>query len=338
MMNMHEMDYGFDNPAYLPDTPEKKQPTTGGVHPTDVHFVKNGTTGDPAVNIPVSAEDGSSIKPNVRQQVKALRSKIVRQVIYSILRNFLCYLFAFCLLVLLVNAKEFSDWDALTEVVLLMLLCFGLVGIPAQCLHIYRELRNTRRTVIPQMLVRWKYRDDFVSMCQAWQTSAPYIALEISLRCGTISSDDPNHWTKTTRKTDKKLTYRVWTDNSENIHAIPWNNSSRGNWIIVSKDYRSVNKETEKSIKEDVDAFSLDSLYNNYKYFMRRDFILDVTDGQPFPDAMPYVVFTERRSKFYNFTIYKIFLCLCLDSVYNLIFHALTKNMGEYCIVKYIER
>jgi hypothetical protein len=72
-------------------------------------------------------------------------------------------------------------------------------------------------------------------------------------------------------------------------------------------------------------------------------YVLDVAEGMGFPDADAHLVLGDDFAKglaakawFYDVRVYLTLSCLCLDSVYSMVFHAVTRFAGSYYIVKYV--
>lgn len=336
---------GIDNPVYSSGDP--------GIFPSSASFASI-TTIPTDITISVDKEDVRyRIKPEIQsRQIVHFRRKLVRQTFYALTRNALCYLFVFSSFVLVANSQQFSNWSTTREALTLLAVCVGLVGPPAQIVHVIGELRSSRRrrTTIARMLATAVYRTALHKLLRVRQLAAPYVAIDIALVAGIISCDDPSHWTRTARRTSKTLAYNAAGDRSGPMPVAHTSTggggygggfcgerATRASWLLVVKDYRWVDSRSQKLAKQEVDQFSVDSLYDRFRYRMRRQYVLDVTEGDEFPDVQPFLVFDGKPSIFYSWGVYKIAMFACVDSVYHVLFRLLTFNQGNYFIVKYLE-
>lgn len=258
---------------------------------------------------------------------------------YSVVRNVMCY----CCLVSLVailsaSGGEFQLWLVDEKIIVLMLMCMGIVAIPFQVMHVVSEFKYKKPSLVLQMLMNQLSIDDFNRIIQACQLSPPDIYSEITLKSGSMSQEDPEHWTRTTRKTLRPLPYSGWADQSLSIRSLDWPDGKSTSWIVVTKDFRSVDVETYNSIQNDIKEFSEENGYFASSYFMTRETVLQLTEVDALPDVQLFLVYDKLCPGFYNPQIYKVCLCICLDCLYQLLFHLLTPKMDNYSLVKFVER
>ena len=202
----------------------------------------------------------------------------------------------------------------------------------------YNDLTFQKPTFIMDLLRDALSREEFYRKIQNRELSAPEIFAQVSLRGGAMSYEDTDHWTRSPgRKITKEITYRGWADQSKGVHTIPWP-ENKAVWVIVVKDFRCLDEDTMKSVEKEAADFRRETEFDKYSYYMNFEYILQWKESDSCPDAEPFLVFPDDRSSLYSIDVYRASMLLCLDSIYRIVFHILTKNVTDYFIVKFIER
>jgi hypothetical protein len=222
-------------------------------------------------------------------------------------------------------------------VVIIFFSC-GLLGLGFHIARTYWELTFKYPTIVGRMISEALPREDFLRRVQNRQLSAPEIFLEVSLRSGTLSYEDPNHWTRLSRKTSRELTYRSWADQSESVQNFKWPPAGRPAWIVVAKDFRSVDSATQSSIEAEVTEFQKDTSYDSNPFYMNFNYRLQWKESDSCDDAEPFLIYDESTPILFTPKVYKASLFLALDAFYRIAFHLIIKRMEDYYIIKFIER
>ncbi|KAK2168299.1 hypothetical protein LSH36_18g05061 [Paralvinella palmiformis] len=284
--------------------------------------------------------DGVPIKPSVAKENRHMKRKAARQLVYSVLRNGLCWLFVSCVLVIaLEDVATIREWLDDARICIIVLTIVGLLGLPFQAVHVIREFRNKRPSLLATMLRQARDTKDFKEMVRERQLSPPYLAVEVSLKSGAIARvrKEADGWMLTTRRNIKALDFNSWLDISVPIADQRWEDMGSF-WIVLTKEYRFLDKTVEQATQEEVAQFKRDCAFDKYMYFMDFQYLLDVQEGDYFPDAEVCLVYQKNRPPLYRLIIYKVFLCLALDVFYQMAFYLATKHAKDYYFVKFIER
>jgi len=228
-------------------------------------------------------------------------------------------------------------------------------------------------------------------MIEQRQAAGPYIGAEIrsaqrqartgknGAHCGGSIDTFPYPTTSTEQSPPRArvismvLPYSTWYDQSPPLGSFlpqPVVSSSPVDTpplcILVGKDYRLTNTSTVLSMFADVANFkhehgcNINDEKNCCSYLHERlnippkcDYILDVAEGDEFPDAQVFLVTSDddnvdvetgcesisyRRRCFYSRKFYLALSCIFLDSIYCLLFLVATRDAGDYYVVKYIGR
>ena len=284
--------------------------------------------------------DGCAIKQYaIWKQSRKLHRKVYAQIAMALFRNIVCWTGLVCLIFLLSRASvAFDHWGTPKLVVFVVIICAAFLTVGFHAHRTYLDLTFQKPTLVMDLLRDAVSREEFHRKIQDRELSAPEIFVEVSLRGGAMSYEDPNHWTRSPgRKTTKEISYRGWADQSKGVHTIPWPENGAA-WIIVAKDFRCLDKETMTSVEKDAADFRKETEFDRNSYFMNFEYILQWKESDSCPDAEPFLVFPDERSNVYNVDVYRASMLLCLDSIYRIVFHLLTKNLNNYNIVKFIER
>ena len=284
------------------------------------------------------------LKTAINTRVNHLKGKIYRQIVYSLGRNLLCLTFLICLLVLLPHANNFNKKFLEGEgIVVILSMCLGAVGIPFQIYHIVGELKGNkpRTTLLRKMLQNPLHRSGFEEKLQERIASPPSFAIEIQLNSAAIClSEDPNHWSTTSRKIEKSFPYDEWMDESEPCSRVLDLSGRKYQWLFVVKSFFMDDDKTKELMNRDIAAFKQQTQYDKLKYFMSLEYILDLKEVDFFPDVEAFLIYTcdEESNMFYTLKCYKMFLFFCVDFVYHLIFHRLSGYSTNFYVVKIIKR
>ena len=284
--------------------------------------------------------EGCAIKQYaVWKQVRKLHRKVYAQIGMALFRNIVCWAGLICLIYLLSRASiAFEQWGTPRLVLVVVIICSGFLTVGFHAHRAYLDLTFQKPTLIMDLLRDAVSREEFKRKVQNRELSAPEIFVEVSLRGGAMSYEDPAHWTRSPgRKTTKEITYRGWADQSKGVHTIPWPENGAA-WIVVGKDFRCLDKDTWTSVEKDAADFRKDTDFDLNSYFMNFEYILQWKESDSCPDAEPFLVFPDERTNLYNIDVYRVSMLLCLDSLYRIVFHVLTKNMTDYYVLKFIER
>ncbi len=285
-------------------------------------------------------EGGCPLKQReITKKIRKLRRKAMAQIAMALFRNVLCWSGIVCLIVLLSQASiVFEEWSTPRLVIIVMIICGGILTIGFHAHRAYLDLTFQKPTLIMDLLRDAVSRDEFNRKIQNRELSAPEILMQVSLRGGTMSYEDPNHWTRSPgRKTTREVTYRAWADQSNGVHSITWPHDKSA-WVIVAKDFRCLDNATMTSVNADATEFRKETDYERNTYYMDFEYVLQWREADSCPDAEPFLVFQDERAPLYNVDVYRASMLLCLDSVYRIAFHVLTARMDEYYVVKFIER
>ena len=284
--------------------------------------------------------DGFTIKQKrIVKQVANIHKNYWKEFAFAILRNVLYWCAVVCILILLANVKDFSNWSNGTMAALIMVLGLGLLGAGFHAAHVCSELhRESGTSVLGQMLFSPITRDEFQQMMVSRQLSAPEIHFEVSLRSTAgISSSDTNHWARVSRKLRREMTYRGWADQSSSVQGIPWV-PGRASWMVVAKDFRCVDPQSQLAMDAEVSEFRRESGYDAKRYFMSFDLSLQWKEHDCCFDAEPFLIVEDKLPILYDVRIYKCLLFLGLDAFYRLLFFFSVKKMEDYFVVKFIEK
>ena len=312
--------------------------------------VKSGLAARPSeTNIPqiqfgqnLNLDDGIAVKPSVKHEVRHIRHKVMRHFLYSVLRNGMCWMFVVCTVAVCVGRRNVYEWLHDERVSVLVLLILGLLGVPFQAVHVARELKNKKPSIVACMLRNLRNVTDFKQTVRERQTSPPYLAVEIALKSGAIahwvqSKTDANEWMQTSRRNIKILDVESWMDRSAPVDGQRWDDLESF-WIILSKNYRFMDKNVQTKTQEEASQFKKDCQYDKFMYFMTFQYVLDVQEGDYFPDAEACLVYKSHKSKLYQWITYTVFLSLALDCIYQLMFYSKTKSAEDYYFIKFIDR
>lgn len=284
--------------------------------------------------------DGVAIKPSVAKERRHIKCKAARQLVYAVLRNTACWLFVACVIVLAQEDKStIRGWLDDDRISVIILLVVGLLGIPFQVVHAVREIQNRRPSLLLTMLRQARDIKDFKEMVRQRQLCPPYLAVEVSLKSGAMArvKKEADGWMLTTRKNIKVLDCNSWLDVSVPIEDQRWQELGAF-WVVLTKEYRFLDKQVEEATQQEVAQFKRDCSYDKFMYFMNFRYVLDVQEGDYFPDAEACLVYQQDRPALYRLTTYKVCLCLALDMAYHILFYLATKRAKDYYFVKFIER
>ncbi len=284
--------------------------------------------------------DGIQLKTDVRDQVKHLHGKAWRQLAQALLRNLLCYMFLCSLIAVISAGYDLPRWLEDSRVTAIIIMCLSFVGIPFQIIHAVRETRNKTPSLLGSMLMTSRFTRDLEDLLNFRLSSAPRIVLEVKAKSGLLfPGAEPEHWSRTSRKCNRVLSYQSWWDSSKDVqNALP-KDKGRAFWIIVAKDYRAADSSTQKSIASDIRSFKKETSYSDHMYLMSFEHILDLEEGDFFPDAQAFLVFFgDDHPKFYSHKLYMGLTYAALDGFYSAVFHCMTRNMPDYYITKFMLR
>ncbi len=273
------------------------------------------------------------------KKCKKLHRKAITQIVMALFRNILCWSGLFCLIVLMSQASIIlDDWNTPKLVVVVVIICAGFLTLGFHAHRTFLDLTFQKPTLVMDLLRDAVSREEFNRKIHDRELSAPEIFLQVSLRGGAMSYEDPNHWTRSPgRKTTREISYRGWADQSKGVHSIPWPDDQAG-WIIVAKDFRCLDSDTMTSVEKDAADFRKETDFDRNMYFMNFEYILQWKESDSCPDAEPFLVFPDERTSLYNVDVYRACMILCVDSIYRIVFHLRTRNMKNYYIKKFIER
>ncbi len=319
---------------------EKYPDTDVGVSPVDSSFVQMTDTGTNSLSLQGYIE-GSNIKQQfIAKAIKKINQRYITQILLSLLRNVLCWACLVTMIIMASAGSNFPNWHHENIAVVVIIFAMGLLGVGFHAYRAYLDLSFENPTLIAQMLRDAISRDEFTRKIQNRQLSAPEVLIEVRLKSGAMSYDEPNHWTRSGRKKCKELEYRGWADQSPSVQQFKWPESGAA-WIIVSKDFRCVDDATKNSLESEVLEFRKDTGYNDNSYFMDLEYILQWKENDSCPDCEFYLVYDDTRAAragLYNFDLYKASWILALDSLFRIVFHLRTKRMDDYFLIKFIER
>ena len=290
------------------------------------------------------------LKPQVRKTRRHLRRKTVRQVMYGLLRNGLCYLFLIFVIVIAVKAEHFHQWDELEKVVFVALMGLGLVGgIPFQLVHARREFLYKSPTVVLQLLNHCHTKSQLTDLLRSRQMAAPAVKLKVSLKGGpaaVIDRNDPDlEWMRTTGEVSFDIEFDEWHDSSQNPSSIQWQ-GGMGSWLFVVTEYRLSDDYTRHSVYNQMLEYRKLTLIDKYNYFMDMQYLQQVkqsngniNNAMQYAEVQPEMVLMKGEGMcFFTRKMYYLFLCLCLDSIYHLIFHLLIRRLRSYSLIKVLTR
>ncbi len=284
--------------------------------------------------------EGQDIKRyEIWKQVRKLHRKVYAQIAMAVFRNIMCWTCVVTFIVILAETSEIGNWNSVAIVLVVVLFSGGALTMGFHAHRAYLDLTFQKPTIVMDMLRDATSREEFNRKIQNRELSAPEIFVEVSLRGGAMSYEDPNHWTRSPgRKTTKELTYRGWADQSKGLQTSPWPEKG-GAQIIVAKDFRCLDESTKKSIEKEAAEFRKDTDFDRNYYFMNFRYVLQWKESDSCEDAEVYLVLPEEgRAALYNVDVYRASWFLALDAVYRIVFHVCTKTMPDYYIVKFIER
>ena len=321
--------HGFVNAAY------RRADEDG---PAGVHHHHNGVA---ARDTTVAVGDGDEklcMKP-IDSEVHKLHNRMRKELALSVLRNFLCYMFVACVVAIALSDHDISEWPLVCKILGLPVLLFGTIGVVLQVMHVMALLRGNSTSVLVGMLREGASPTEFGKMLEERRAAAPYMAVDVVLRKHTSkrSIGDTNDWARLSRETLKCLVFTSWTDRTGDIDQIPLP-ANKACWLILVKEYRCTDCRTKDSFACEVKSFCQDTGYNDHLQRMKLKYVLDVQQGEYFPDADPHLVRPDRCSILYSTVFYTVTSCLALDAVFGLLFHCLTRNIGVYKIIKCMSR
>lgn len=322
-----------------------------GTGPVDSAFIQVTDTGDVGTGNTGSAEPNGNSQPEeesvdgfpikravIRKAVKHIHHRAWTNVALSALRNLLTWACIISFIVILANASSIKDWHHSQIAAAVCIFGIGLFGVGFHVFRSYLDLSFKYPTVIGKLLRDAVSREEFLRLIQNRQMSPPEIAIEASLKSGAVSNENPTHWTRTSsRKTRKEIGYRGWADQSDPVSTFQWP-EGRSAWVVVAKDFRSLDRATKNSIESEVAAFRRDSGYDASRYFMNLEYLLQWKESDSSDDAEMILIFEDIRPGFYSVELYKALTLIAMDSIYRLFFHIITKNLNDYYIVKFVER
>ena len=321
---------------------------TGG--PLDVAFIQindNSVTSSPvpaAVNGDATQDvdgggDGFPLKRRgIRKAVKHIHRRAWSNLALSALRNLLSWMCIISLVVMISQANVMHTWSHHQVAAIVVVFSVGLLGLGFHIFRSYLDLTFKYPTVVGKLLRDALSREEFIRLIQNREMSPPEVAVEITLKSGAMSYEDPNHWTRTqSRKTRKELSYRGWADQSPGVGSFQWPDGKSA-WVAIGKDFRCIDSVTLSSLESDVAEFRRDSGYDANKYFMTLEYILQWKESDSSDDAEMFLVFEDVRPGFYSMELYKACTLVAIDALYRAIFHIATRNLKDYYIVKFLER
>ena len=278
------------------------------------------------------------MKP-IDKEVHKLQVRIRKDLALSVLRNFLCYLFVTCLVMVALNVQHISAWPLLWKVMGLLFLLVGCVGLVLQVVHLVALLRGRSPSVLVGMLREGASPDEFGKMLEERRAAAPYMAVDVILKkhASKRGMGDADDWTRLSRETLKSLVFSSWKDCTGGVDEIPLP-ANKACWLILVKEYRCTDGRTKEAFACEVKTFCQDTGYNDHLRRMKLKYVLDVQQGDYFPDADPHLVRPEGYLALCSVLPYTVMTGLALDSVYSLLFHCITRNIGVYKIIKCMSR
>ena len=318
-------------------SPGGEKMAMSGISPVDSSIMPSSDPSVTVIETPVYIE-GCPIKhKEVQKKADKIRQKYRLQIVFSVVRNLLCWCFLITLLILLAESTKLKDWHVEKLAALCVFFAFGMVGLGFHIARCYYDLTFTNPTVIALMLRDAMTVEDFQHRLQTYELSAPEVLIEVSLRSGAMSYGEANHWTRGSRKTGKELVHRGWSDQSSGIRHVTFP-ADATSMIFVVKDFRLVDDSSRVSLEREVADFRRDSGYDNNPYFMHMEYILNWKDADACPDAQAHLLFDGCRPFFYTYEFYRVCWFLGIDSLYRIAFHLNTKHVEEYRLIKFIER
>ena len=320
--------------------------TSGG--PVDTAFIKISETQEvtPGVlNGSIASQDGEGdldgfpLKYSViRKSVRHIHRRAWSNVALAALRNVLTWACIVSLIVMMANASVMKYWSHNKIAAVVVIFSVGLLGLGFHVFRSYLDLSFKYPTVIGKLLRDAMSREEFVRTIQNRQMSPPEVAIEVALKGGAVSHESNTHWTRSHgRRTRRELSYRGWADQSAPVSSFRWP-EGRSAWLVVGKDFRSLDRATKNSIESEVAEIRSETGFDSNKYFMNLEYLLQWKESDSSDDAEMVLVFEDIRPGFYSVDLYKAFTLIALDSIYRAVFHILTRNLDDYYIVKYIER
>ena len=329
--------HGFVNAAYRRADDEEP--------PAAVHHQHEHKNGAPAkakatdTTVAVGDVDEKLCMKPIDKEVHKLQSRIRRDVGVGVLRNALCYLFVACLVLLALNVSQVSAWPVLLKVLGLVFLLFGSVGVVLQVVHVFALLRGRSPTVLAGMLRAGASPEEFGKMLEERRAAAPYMAVDVVLKkhASKRGIGDANDWTRLSRETLKSLVFTSWKDCTGGVDEIPLP-AHKACWLILVKEYRCTDCRTKEAFACEVKTFCEDTGYNDHLRRMKLKYVLDVAQGEYFPDADPHLVRPAGCLALCSVVPYTVLACLALDAVFALLFHCVTRNIGVYKIIKCMSR
>ena len=239
--------------AVIQKTNQKSE--EGGVDPSQTQVDITSSPVDSAVIQVSEVEDSKHIDPSqtsipedqitegcaikqyaIWKQVRKLHRKVYAQIGMALFRNIVCWAGLICLIYLLSRASiAFEQWGTPRLVLVVVIICSGFLTVGFHAHRAYLDLTFQKPTLIMDLLRDAVSREEFKRKVQNRELSAPEIFVEVSLRGGSMSYEDPTHWTRSPgRKTTKEITYRGWADQSKGVHTIPWPENGAA-WIVVGR-------------------------------------------------------------------------------------------------------
>ena len=127
--------------------------------------------------------DGFSIKQKkIIKHIDFINSCFWSESMLAIIRNVLYWCAVICIIILLANASDFSDWSHGRVAVVLIFLAAGLLGAGFHASFVWSELASTGHTsVLGSMLFNPISKEEFQQVLIQRQLSAPEIFFEVSL-------------------------------------------------------------------------------------------------------------------------------------------------------------
>lgn len=277
------------------------------------------------------------LKPSVIEAVRDLDRCVLSQTVLSLIRNAGCYAFLACATYLAIEGHRlFHDLQLKVidgRIAVLVFLVLGFVTVPFQIIHILSELKpGSPSSLVGAMLRNQVTHAKFLETVTQLRSAAPYVGAEVRLSTGSLGRKLlPN---EAARKLDTVFLYDSWADNSLPLAHTRWPDDASG-WIILGKDYQLSGANSVTWINDETNKFKASVSNLRKGSGMTFDYVLDLQEGVSFPDAQAYLVHPDTESsQFYHFQVYRNMLLLCLDSIYNVLFHVRTRRFDDYVIVK----